>query len=90
MSHLRNPKPITDSKEFVKRMRELRSQTISAQALAEAQHIVDVENSFDDMLLEEHYNSLANSDLFTLQLLCHDVESLVPKNECKRSLKKNS
>ena len=64
MSHLRNPKPITDSKEFVKRMRELRSQTLSAQALAEAQHIVDVENSFDDMLLEEHYNSLANSDLF--------------------------
>ena len=64
MSHLRNPKPITDSKEFVKRMRELRSQTVSAQALAEAQHFVEVENSFDDMLLEEHYNSLANSDLF--------------------------
>ena len=45
-------------------MRELRSQTVSAQALAEAQHIVDVENSFDDMLLEEHYNGLANSELF--------------------------
>jgi hypothetical protein len=27
---------------------------------------------------------------YVLQLLCHDVESLVPKNECKRSLKKNS
>ena len=64
MSHLRNPKPITDSKEFVKRINELRSQTVSAQALAEAQHIVDVENSFDDMLLEEHYNGLANSELF--------------------------
>ena len=45
-------------------MNDLRSQTVSAQELAEAQHIVDVENSFDDMLLEEHYNSLANSDLF--------------------------
>ena len=64
MSHLRNPKPITDSKEFVKRMNDLRSQTVSAQALAAAQHIVDVENSFDDMLLEEHYNDLANSDFF--------------------------
>ena len=64
MSHLRNPKPITDSKEFVKRMRELRSQTVSAQALAEAQHFVEVKNSFDDMLLEEHYNDLANSELF--------------------------
>ena len=64
MSHLRNPKPITDSKEFVKRMNDLRSQTVSAQALAEAQHIVDVENSFDDMLLEEHFNDLANSEHF--------------------------
>ena len=64
MSHINNPKPITDSKEFVKKMKELRTQTVSAQALAEAQHFVEVENSFDDMLLEEHYNSLANSDLF--------------------------
>ena len=64
MSHLRNPKPITDSKEFMKRMRELRSQSANAQALAEAQHIFDVESSFDDMLLEEHYTDLANSDLF--------------------------
>ena len=64
MSHINNPKPITDSKEFVKKMKELRSQTVSAQALAGAQHFVEVENSFDDMLLEEHYNDLANSDLF--------------------------
>ena len=64
MSHINNPKPITDSKEFVKKMRELRSQTISAQALAEAQHFVEVENSFDDMLLEEHFNDLANSEHF--------------------------
>ena len=64
MSHINNPRSITDSKEFVKKLKELRSQTVSAQALAEAQHFVEVENSFDDMLLEEHYNSLANSDLF--------------------------
>ncbi len=64
MSHINNPKPITDSKEFVKKMRELRSQTISAQALAEAQHFVEVENSFSDMLLEEHFNDLANSEHF--------------------------
>ena len=64
MSHTMNPKPITDSKEFVKRMKELRSQTVSAQALAEAQHFVEVENSFDDMLLEEHFNALANSEHF--------------------------
>ena len=62
MSHLRNPKPITDSKEFVKRMNELRSQTVSAQALAEAQHFVEVMD--DDMLLEEHFNDLANSEHF--------------------------
>ena len=64
MSHINNPKPITDSKEFVKKMRELRSQTVSAQALAEAQHFVEVENSFSDMLLEEHFNDLANSEHF--------------------------
>ena len=64
MSHINNPKPITDSKEFVKKMKELRSQTVSAQALAEAQHFVEVENSFDDMLLEEHFNDLANSEHF--------------------------
>ena len=64
MSHINNPKPITDSKEFVKKMRELRSQTISAQALAEAQHFVEVEHSFSDMLLEEHFNDLANSEHF--------------------------
>ena len=64
MSHIMNPKPITDSKEFVKRMKELRSQTISGQALAEAQHFVEVESSFDDMLLEEHFNDLANSESF--------------------------
>tara|TARA_R100001594_G_scaffold66318_1_gene100584 strand:+ start:352 stop:546 length:195 start_codon:yes stop_codon:yes gene_type:complete len=64
MSHINNPKPITDSKEFVKKMKELRSQTVSAQALAEAQHFVEVENSFDDMLLEEHFNDLANSEVF--------------------------
>ena len=64
MSHTMNPKPITDSKEFVKRMSDLRSQTVSAQALAEAQHFVEVENSFDDMLLEEHFNDLANSEHF--------------------------
>ena len=64
MSHINNPKPITDSKEFVKKMKELRSQTVSAQALAEAQHFVEVENSFSDMLLEEHFNDLANSERF--------------------------
>ena len=64
MSHINNPKPITDSKEFVKKMKELRSQTVSAQALAEAQHFVEVENSFSDMLLEEHFNDLANSEHF--------------------------
>ena len=64
MSHTMNPKPITDSKEFVKRMNDLRSQTVSAQALAEAQHFIEVENSFDDMLLEEHFNGLANSEVF--------------------------
>ena len=39
MSHTMNPKPITDSKEFVKRMNDLRSKTVSAQALAEAQPV---------------------------------------------------
>ena len=64
MSHINNPKPITNSKEFVKKLQELRSQTVSAQALAEAQHFVEVENSFSDMLLEEHFNDLANSERF--------------------------
>ena len=64
MSHINNPRSITDSKEFVKKLKELRSQTVSAQALAEAQHFVEVENSFDDMLLEEHFNDLANSEHF--------------------------
>ena len=64
MSHTMNPKPITDSKEFVKRMKELRSSTISGQALAEAQHFVEVESTFDDMLLSEHFNDLANSESF--------------------------
>ena len=45
-------------------MKELRSSTISGQALAEAQHFVEVENSFSDMLLEEHFNELANSESF--------------------------
>ena len=64
MSHINNPKPITNSKEFVKKLQELRSQTVSAQALAEMQHLVEVENSFSDMLLEEHFNDLANSERF--------------------------
>ena len=64
MSHINNPRSITDSKEFVKKLKELRSQTVSAQALAEAQHFVEVENSFSDMLLEEHFNELANSERF--------------------------
>ena len=64
MSHINNPRSITDSKEFVKKLKELRSQTVSAQALAEAQHLVEVENSFSDMLLEEHFNALANSERF--------------------------
>ena len=64
MSHINNPRSITDSKEFVKKLQELRSQTVSAQALAEAQHFVEVENSFSDMLLEEHFNDLANSERF--------------------------
>ena len=64
MSHINNPRSITDSKEFVKKLKELRSQTVSAQALAEAQHLVEVENSFSDMLLEEHFNDLANSERF--------------------------
>ena len=64
MSHINNPRSITDSKEFVKKLKELRSQTVSAQALAEAQHFVEVENSFSDMLLEEHFNNLANSERF--------------------------
>ncbi len=64
MSHINNPRSITDSKEFVKKLKELRSQTVSAQALAEAQHFVEVENSFSDMLLEEHFNDLANSERF--------------------------
>ena len=64
MSHINNPKPITNSKEFAKKLQELRSQTVSAEALAEAQHLVEVENSFSDMLLEEHFNDLANSERF--------------------------
>jgi len=64
MSHINNPKPITNSKEFAKKLQELRSQTVSGQALAEAQHFVEVENSFSDMLLEEHFNDLANSERF--------------------------
>ena len=64
MSHINNPKPITNSKEFAKKLQELRSQTVSGQALAEAQHFVEVENSFSDMLLEEHFNELANSERF--------------------------
>ena len=64
MSHINNPRSITNSKEFVKKLKELRSQTVSAQALAEAQHFVEVENSFSDMLLEEHFNDLANSERF--------------------------
>ncbi len=64
MSHINNPKPITNSKEFAKKLQELRSQTVSGQALAEAQHLVEVENSFSDMLLEEHFNELANSERF--------------------------
>ena len=64
MSHINNPRSITDSKEFVKKLKEIRSQTVSAQALAEAQHFVEVENSFSDMLLEEHFNDLANSERF--------------------------
>ena len=64
MSHINNPRSITDSKEFVKKLKELRSQSVSAQALAEAQHFVEVENSFSDMLLEEHFNDLANSERF--------------------------
>ena len=64
MSHINNPRSITDSKEFVKKLKELRSQTVSAQALAEAQHFVEVDNSFSDMLLEEHFNDLANSERF--------------------------
>ena len=64
MSHINNPKPITNSKEFAKKLQELRSQTVSGQALAEAQHFVEVENSFSDMLLEEHFNDLANSEKF--------------------------
>ena len=64
MSHINNPRSITDSKEFVKKLQELRSQTVSAQALVEMQHLVEVENSFSDMLLEEHFNDLANSERF--------------------------
>ena len=64
MSHINNPRSITDSKEFVKKLKELRSQTVSAQALVEMQHLVEVENSFSDMLLEEHFNDLANSERF--------------------------
>ncbi len=45
-------------------MKELRSSTISGQALAEAQHFVEVESTFDDMLLSEHFNDLANSESF--------------------------
>ena len=64
MSNINNPRIITDSKEFVKRMEELRSQQVSTQALVELQHLGEVENSFSDMLLEEHFNDLANSERF--------------------------
>ena len=64
MSNINNHHIITDSKEFVKRMEKLRSQQVSTEAIVEFQHLSEVENSFDDLVLEDHFNKLANEESF--------------------------